>query len=91
MNSYYFFANETAQYYGYDRTEDLPEGTSQPRRMGLIAQEIQSIEPNLVEELPHIPGYYTINYPHLNALLIEALKELDARAEAAKVSLGITT
>ena len=86
MNGYYFYANDLADEFGYDRVE---EGEQKPRRIGLIAQELQAIEPDLVEELPHIPGYYSINYPHLNAVLIEALKELDIRAEAAAIQAGL--
>ena len=93
MEAYYFYSNDTADYYGYDRTDGtgyLPEGSEKPKRIGLVAQELLAIEPNLVEQIPNIPGYYTINYPHLNAVLMEALKELDVRAEAAKTNLGLS-
>ena len=92
METYYFYSNDLADYFGYDRVE---EGEDKPRRIGLIAQELEAIEPNLVERLEHLPkdegqdGYYTINYAHLNALLMEALKELDVRAEAVKTQLGL--
>ena len=92
MEAYYFYANDLADYFGYDRVE---EGEQKPRRIGLIAQELQAIEPNLVEKLNHLPtdegqdGYYTINYPHLNALLIEALKELETRAAIAETQAGL--
>jgi len=92
MEAYYFYSNDLADYFGYDRVE---EGEQKPRRIGLIAQELEAIEPNLVERLEHLPtdegqdGYYTINYAHLNALLIEAMKELDVRAEVVKTQLGL--
>ena len=86
MDPYYFHSNELAEHFGYDRMED---GEQKPRRIGLIAQELQLIEPNLVEELPHIPGYYTINYKHLNALLMQAIKELDVRASSAATQAGL--
>ena len=87
MNGYYYYSNELAtEMFGYDRME---EGVDKPRRIGLIAQELQLIEPALVHEMSHISGYYTINYTHLNAVLIEALKELDVRAEAAAISAGL--
>ena len=92
MESYYFYSNETADFFGYDR---VPEGEQKPRRVGLIAQELAAIEPNLVEVLEHLPkdegqdGYYTINYNHLNALLLEALKELEARAAIAETQSGL--
>ncbi len=86
MNGYYFYANELADEFGFDRVE---EGEQKPRRIGLIAQELQEIEPLLVDELKNLPGYYTINYAHLNSILIEAMKELDVRAEAAKNQAGL--
>ena len=92
MESYYFYSNDLANHFGYDRVE---EGEQRPRRIGLIAQELLAIEPNLVERLNHLPkdegqdGYYTINYNHLNALLIEAIKELEARAAIAATQAGL--
>ena len=92
METYYFYSNDLADRFGYDRVE---EGEQKPRRIGLIAQELSAIEPNLVEILEHLPkdegegGYYTINYEHLNALLIEAMKELEARAEVAATQAGL--
>ena len=93
MEPYYFYSNELADEFGYDRVE---EGQQKPRRIGLIAQELQIIEPNLIERLEHLPktdgegGYYTINYDHLNALLIEAMKELEVRAEVAETQVGLS-
>ena len=92
MESYYFYSNDLADEFGYDRVE---EDEQKPRRIGLIAQELAAIEPNLVERLEHLPtdegedGYYTINYAHLNALLIEAMKELEARAVIAETQAGL--
>jgi hypothetical protein len=92
MEAYYFYSNDLADRFGYDRVE---EGEQKPRRFGLIAQELEAIEPNLVELLDHLPtdegqdGYYTINYEHLNALLIEAMKELEARAAIAETRAGL--
>ena len=92
MEAYYFYSNEKADEFGYDRVE---EGEQKPRRIGLIAQELMAIEPNLVERLDHLPtdegedGYYTINYEFLNALLIEAMKELEARAAIAESQAGL--
>jgi len=86
MNGYYFYANELANEFGYDRVE---EGQSAPRRVGLIAQELQAIEPMLDKELKNITGYYSIKYTNLNTILIEAIKELDVRAEVAKNQAGL--
>lgn len=92
MEAYYFYSNELADDFGYDR---VAEGEQKPRRIGLIAQELAAIEPDLVELLDHLPtdegqdGYYTINYNHLNALLIEAMKELEVRAAIAETQAGL--
>jgi hypothetical protein len=61
----------------YDRTDTL-----QKDQMGLIAQHI----------LPHVPQVvngndldgYTISYPNLVALLIEAVKDLNKKIDSVK-------
>lgn len=43
-------------------------------KIGLIAQEVKNIVPELVGETPD--GYLTVNYKDIPALLIEAIKEI---------------
>jgi len=52
-----------------------PSGKSQ---VGLIAQEVLDIVPEVVE-LEN--DYYSVSYPNLVAVLIEAVKELSSRVE----------
>jgi hypothetical protein len=55
-------------------------------RMGLIAQDVETVAPELVHE--DADGYKHISYQHLTALLAEAIKEQDAvvRALSARVT-----
>ena len=45
----------------------------------MIAQEVDQVFPELVHELYYHPGYYGVDYAHLPAVLIEAIKELDIK------------
>ena len=54
-----------------------------PRQLGVIAQEIQKIVPEVVEEHP-TNGLLSVAYPNLVALLVEAVKELAAEVDALK-------
>lgn len=49
------------------------------RELGVIAQELQKILPDLVHE--DSQGYLSVSYMNLIALMIEAIKELDAKIE----------
>jgi hypothetical protein len=69
------------------------------REMGLMAQDLMAVEPALVREMDWLGedaagegqgGFYMIDYNALNVLVLDALNELNARAEAAKLQLGIT-
>ena len=64
--------------YTYNRT-DL-EG--KPRQMGVLAQEIQGIYPELVEEASD--GTLSVNYQGLTAVLLGAVKELKAQVDTLK-------
>jgi hypothetical protein len=48
------------------------------KQVGLIAQEVLDIIPEVVE-LEN--DYYSVSYPNLVAVLIEAVKELSSRVE----------
>jgi hypothetical protein len=50
------------------------------RQIGLIAQDVESVLPEVVTT--DEAGYKAIKYPHLTALLIEAVKEQQALIEA---------
>jgi len=49
---------------------------SEDRQIGVIAQEIQAVYPELVHENEN--GYLTVNYPKLTAVLLQSIKELKA-------------
>lgn len=49
------------------------------RHMGVIAQEVESILPELIHEDKN--GYKSVAYANLTALLIEAIKELKQKIE----------
>ena len=46
----------------------------QSRQVGVIAQEIQAVYPELVKEGGN--GYLSVDYPKLTAVLIQSVKEL---------------
>jgi hypothetical protein len=50
------------------------------RRIGMIAQEVKEVVPELVFQ-NSFDGYYGINYAETTALLVEATKELSDRVE----------
>jgi hypothetical protein len=53
---------------------------SESRQVGVIAQEIQEVYPELVMEGSN--GFLSVDYPKLTAVLIESIKELKAMAMA---------
>jgi hypothetical protein len=57
-------------------------GEDQRDQLGVIAQETQLVYPSLVTEHE---GYLRVDYPKLVGLLIEAVKELDARTRPVAV------
>lgn len=59
------------------RTEEFPEmGFSNDPQIGLIAQEVEKIFPQLVSTDDN--GFKSIAYDKLSVLLLEAVKELKA-------------
>ena len=52
----------------------------QSRQIGVIAQEIQAVYPELVREGGN--GFLSVDYPKLTAVLIQSIKELKAMAVA---------
>ena len=56
--------------------EWIDENQSKDRQIGVIAQEVEAIYPELVTKGEN--GYLSVNYPKLTAVLIQAVKELKA-------------
>jgi hypothetical protein len=65
LNGFYYHANETAQALGY----------SVQNEVGVSAQEVQSVLPEIVVPAPIDEKYLTVRYEKLIPLLIEAIKE----------------
>jgi len=62
------------------RQDEYPEQKfSSAGQIGLIAQEVRDIVPEIVSETDD--GYYNVDYTKLTPLLIEAIKELKAENE----------
>jgi hypothetical protein len=61
------------------RLDEFPDFADSTLQMGLIAQEVEKVVPELVET-DH-EGYKSVEYSHLVALLIEAVKEQQKQIE----------
>ena len=55
---------------------------SSATQIGLIAQEVKNIIPELVDQDQE--GFYSVQYSHLVPLLIEAIKELNSLLDQAQ-------
>jgi len=76
LNGFYYEANETAQALGYEAI----------REVGVSAQEVQAILPEIVVPAPIDDKYLTVRYEKLIPLLVEAIKELSEEVERLKES-----
>ena len=79
INGVTFDPNETA----------LGLGIDDRHQMGVIAQEVEAVAPELVCDSA-FAGYKTVRYDKLTALLIEAVKELSAKVKTLEAQLGNT-
>jgi hypothetical protein len=66
LNGFYFEPNELAQSLGYQKKTEV----------GLSAQEVEKVLPEVVVPAPIDEQYKTIHYERLIPLLVEAIKEL---------------
>ena len=71
LNGFYYEANETAQALGYERKKEV----------GVSAQQVQAIMPEIVAPAPIDDKYLTVRYERLVPLIIEAIKELAKKLE----------
>jgi hypothetical protein len=72
LSGFYYEANETAQALGY----------KVKREVGVSAQSVQAILPEIVSPAPIDQQYLTVDYERLVPLLIEAVKELSEKVKA---------
>jgi len=74
LTGFYYQANETAQALGY----------KVKREVGVSAQEVQKVMPEVVVPAPIDDKYLTIHYERLIPLLIESIKELKNEVDVLK-------
>ena len=70
----------TVLYLGYNKEEI---------HVGVSAQEVKEVLPEAVAPAPADENYMTVRYEKLVPLLIEAMKELEARAAIAETQAGL--
>lgn len=74
LEGFYYEANETAQALGYEVQ----------REVGVSAQKMQQVLPEIVAPAPIDNTYLTIRYERALPLIIEAIKELRAEVDSLK-------
>ena len=77
LNGFYFRANKKAQEFGY----------SDELQVGVSAQEVEAILPEIVVPAPIDEQYKTVRYEKLIPLLIEAIKEQQIRIDTLERNL----
>ena len=78
LDGFHYEANETAQALGY---EAKPE-------VGLSAQQVQAVLPEVVVPAPIDNKYLTVHYERIIPLLVEAIKEQNKKIEALEAKLN---
>ena len=78
LSGFYYEANQTAVDLGYEVK----------REVGVSAQEVEVVMPEIVAPAPIDDKYLTVRYERLAPLLIEAIKELRAEINDIKKKLG---
>jgi hypothetical protein len=63
----------------------IDENQSKDRQIGVIAQEVQAVYPELVSLGDN--GYLSVNYPKLTAVLLQSVKELNAEMKEMKAMI----
>jgi hypothetical protein len=79
LSGFYYEANETAQALGYKVKQEV----------GVSAQEVQAVMPEVVAPAPIDEKYLTVRYERLVPLLIEAIKAQQAQIDELKSKLGV--
>lgn len=71
LDTFYYIPNKTALDLGY----------KEERHVGVSAQQVQKIMPEVVKPAPIDNKYLTVQYEKLIPLIIESIKELNAKLE----------
>jgi hypothetical protein len=77
LEGFYYEANEVAQKLGY----------KVKREVGVSAQAVQRVLPEIVTDAPISAQYLTIDYERLVPLLVEAIKELKSELDEVKLRI----
>ena len=77
LDTFYYEANELAQSLGYTPI----------REVGLSAQQVQAVMPEVVVPAPIDEKYLTVRYERLMALAFAAIKELNAEIKTLKAGV----
>ncbi len=78
LSGFYYEANEVAQELGYNAK----------REVGVSAQEVQKVMPEVIAPAPIDEQYLTVKYERMVPLLIEAIKELKQQVDDIKNQLN---
>lgn len=81
LSGFYYHANEIAQSMGYEVKKEV----------GVSAQEVMEVQPEVVAPAPIDNKYLTVRYERLVPLLIEAIKELKTEVDTLKVQINELT
>lgn len=79
LSGFYFEPNQTAQDLGYEKKTDV----------GVSAQEVQAVLPEIIAPAPIDAQYMTVRYEKLIPLLIEAIKAQQVQIEELKAQIII--
>jgi hypothetical protein len=79
LSGFYYEANETAQALGYEVKQEV----------GVSAQEVQAVMPEVVAPAPIDEQYLTVRYERLVPLLIEAIKAQQVQIDELRAKLGV--
>jgi hypothetical protein len=79
LSGFYYEANEVAQALGYEVKQEV----------GVSAQEVQAVMPEVVAPAPIDEQYLTVRYERLVPLLIEAIKAQQAQIDELRAKLGV--
>jgi Chaperone of endosialidase len=75
LNGFYYEPNQTAVDLGYELK----------REIGVSAQEVQKVVPEIVVKAPISDEYLTVKYDKLIPLIIESIKELKSEIDSLKM------
>lgn len=81
LAGFYYEANEVAQALGYEVKKEV----------GVSAQSVQAVMPEVVAPAPIDEQYLTVRYERLVPLLIQAIKELRSEVKALKTAVDART